>query len=52
MTKHFTLLLLFIATFFSFSKDNFEISPIDISSLNNPTSRLMFLILDTIKLIT
>ena len=41
MTKHFTLLSLFIATFFTvFSKDNFEISPIDISSLNNPTARL------------
>ena len=40
MTKHFTLLLLSIATVFTvFSKDNFEVSPINISTLNNPTSR-------------
>ncbi|MBK6276472.1 MAG: hypothetical protein IPF58_18080 [Saprospirales bacterium] len=34
------MLLLSIATVFTvFSKDNFEVSPINISTLNNPTSR-------------
>lgn len=40
MTKHFILLVLVIANFFTvFSKDNFEISPIDLSSLNNTAAR-------------
>lgn len=41
MIKNLTLILLFIANAFTvFSKAHFEISPIDVSSLNNPTSRI------------